>query len=574
MKLWQKIFLLTLTLVIIVVNASSLALLSNNHSLAIEREQLNALTRHNYLDIELRNNIINTQLNERKLSLTQEETLAVVTNVLAQQGSGIGIALFQEREPIISSNGGDTASTVDLLSQPDFSSIIEDHGDQTLLYLVSSVTLSGQTYQLVTRYDITATYVLFRADFNQVRFIGIISALIIAGMLLLLVRGLLRPLRNLSATTSLIARGDLEKRAKVKGHDEVAEVAQSLNTMADSIESNVTALEELAESRRVFISNLAHEMKTPLTSILGFADILRVKREVSDDERIEYANIIVSETKRLQELSGKLMELLSLGRLQLAPQYVDVSDFVDDLVKVLAPIVNSHSLELKVELPAEAVFIRIDEELMKSFVFNLVDNSIKASSPASTIRLIVEVLPSNSEQSESPDELLLPTGTTGTTGTEGGGSQPAESGELGESGELRELGELGESGKPREPLDLGEPLELLEPREPVPANLGTIQEEEGTEYSKALQGLGETSELVKITVVDEGIGIPADEIPLIVEPFYMLDKARTRKHGGAGLGLALCAEIARAHNSRLEIRSIEGRGTAISVQLKRERNHA
>jgi len=503
-KLWQKIFLLTLTLVIIVVNTSSLALLSGNHQLAIEREQQNALARHNYLDLEIKNNIIYTQLKERKTSLTDEETLQVAIAVLDRQqaDTSLGISLFKDHTLVKSINSGSLPTARDLLNEPDFSSLIEEYDGKNLLYLVSTLELGEEEYQLITSFNISPTYELFREDFNQVRFIGVISALIVSGILLLLVRGLLNPLRNLSSTTSRIASGDLDKRADVRGHDEVADVARSLNMMADSIESNVTALEELAESRRIFISNLAHEMKTPLTSILGFADILRVKRQVTDEERIEYANVIVSETKRLQELSGKLMELLVVGSLEITPKKVEMHNFTAELAAVLKPIINNASMLFKIDLPKEAITVSMDKELMKSFVFNLVDNSIKASSPGDTIRFVVELVYAGFENALLDEDEELEAGNA--------------------------------------------PEDSLPPR---------------------------VTEMVKITVMDEGIGIPPDEIPLIVEPFYMLDKARTRKHGGAGLGLALCSEIARAHNSRLDIRSVRERGTAVSILLKKEKDH-
>jgi len=73
---------------------------------------------------------------------------------------------------------------------------------------------------------------------------------------------------------------------------------------------------------------------------------------------------------------------------------------------------------------------------------------------------------------------------------------------------------------------------------------------------------------VTLRVTDEGVGIPEEQIPLLTEPFYSLDKARTRKHGGAGLGLALCSEIAQVHGSKLQITSQPGKGTTVSVTLK------
>ena len=73
-----------------------------------------------------------------------------------------------------------------------------------------------------------------------------------------------------------------------------------------------------------------------------------------------------------------------------------------------------------------------------------------------------------------------------------------------------------------------------------------------------------------ISVTDRGIGIPPNELKRITEPFYMVDKARTRKAGGAGLGLALCQEIAKLHHAALTIESTLGKGTCVSVIMDEE----
>lgn len=469
MKLWQKIFLLTLALVIIVVNITSLVLLSNNHRLAIEREQQNALSQHVYLVTEIPNRLIFTQLTERTISLSNTDALAVAKEVIDAQHSDTSLraTLFLDNEVVIPSNQKATAEELKLLSEPDYTSTIIEENASTYLLLVSTITINETAYHLISSVDVSSTYHLFKQDFDLVRVIGVTSALVVAGILLLLVRGLLSPLRNLSGTTRKIASGDFNTRALVKGHDEVAEVARDLNTMADSIERNVTELEILAESRRMFIGNLAHEMKTPLTSILGFADLLRIKREVSDDDRIDYASIIVSETKRLQGLSGKLMELLTLGDIQLSLERLEVYALFVELSNILQPILKNHSIALMCEAPMEDLYVRADRELIKSLIFNLIDNSIKASTPGSMVWLTADL----------KDKQIV------------------------------------------------------------------------------------------ITVRDEGVGIPEDQIPLLTEPFFMGDKARTRKHGGAGLGLALCSEIAQAHGSELKITSKLGEGTRISFAL-------
>jgi len=475
LKLWQKIFLLTLALVIVVVNTTSLALITTNHRLAIEREQTNALSRHVGIIGDLKNLIVYTQLSERVVFLSDEDTLRIARDMIRQLSSDttIYLSLFREEVLIYSVFGNPLEAEVKLLSKPDYSSTIIHKDESTYLLIFSSTVLNGRSYQLVSSTDISSSYALYKDGFNQVRIIGIVSALIVAGLLQMLLRGLLIPLRDLSDATRSIAGGDLDNRVAVSGHDEVAEVARNFNTMADVIEHNVLELEKLAESRKVFIGNLAHEMKTPLTSILGFADILRIKREVSDSDRINYANVIVSETKRLQGLSGKLMELLTLGNLEIVPVKTEVFGFFSELTTTLQPIMKNHKMELLVLFPKKDVFINIDRELIKSLVFNLIDNSIKASSPFSKIYLTVSA----------------------------------------------------------------------------------------------------ENDLVTVRVIDEGLGIPEDQIPYLTEPFFMLDKARTRKHGGAGLGLALCSEIAAAHGSQLQITSTLGEGTSVSFVLDEVKDH-
>jgi signal transduction histidine kinase len=503
MKLWQKIFLLTLALVILVVNTTSFALLSNNHRLAVERDQRDALSRHNYLVVEMQNGIIYTQLVQRVVSLDEEDTLAVARDVINRQrgDATLGVALYRDGKPLygVNQDGRPVDEQEAMLGAMDFSTRIIDTKDYTFLLLVSSFQLNGVVYQMVSSFDISSTYQLFAADLNLVRVIGVVSALLVAGILLLLVLGLLRPLSNLSATTRRIAAGDLEHRARVSGHDEVAEVAQNLNLMADSIEHNVNTLAGLAESRKTFIGNLAHEMKTPLTSILGFADILRIKRMISDEERRDYANIIVSETKRLQSLSGKLMELLNIGNVKPVFCTIDLQELCCQLCVSLKPLMERANVTLVEKI--EPVLLEGDPELLQILFTNLIDNAVKASTPESMVLLT------------------------------------ASFGDL----------SLAETPAGQEPLDGSATLEATK--------------------SDRASALNATASHLVVTVRDQGFGIPPEKIPLLTEPFFVLDKARTRKSGGAGLGLAICAEIARVHGAELSITSKPGMGTCVRLDF-------
>ena len=153
--------------------------------------------------------------------------------------------------------------------------------------------------------------------------------------------------------------------------------------MAEAVERNVRALEDVAEDRKHFIDNLSHEMKTPLTSILGFSDLLQIKKEISDESRIEYAGIIKEEATRMRALSGKLMELITVGEAKLDWKQEDMAELFAEIGASLKVIADKHHLHFSCE--AEAGMLWVDRELFKSLLYNLVDNAVKASSEGGSI---------------------------------------------------------------------------------------------------------------------------------------------------------------------------------------------
>ena len=154
-------------------------------------------------------------------------------------------------------------------------------------------------------------------------------SLAIATILLLSILGLTRPLKRLESATERIAAGEYGYRIPEGGHDEIAELASHMNAMSGEIEDNIRKTEALAASRETFIANMAHELKTPLTSILGFADIMTIKSHMEESERREYAAIIAAEAGRLKTLSSKLMELVSLQGTALVLRPVDLGELAE-----------------------------------------------------------------------------------------------------------------------------------------------------------------------------------------------------------------------------------------------------
>lgn len=472
MRLWQKIFLYTLALVILAISITSSLLLSNNHKLIIEREERSALSEHEYLISDIKGNVVYNRLKESITFLSEEDVLKIIRNIFnnTEIKSSTMLSIYKDEVRIFENNSLPSEIEEDVFEAMDESKNhyleIVDYKEASYMLIASQTNIAGKVYEIITTYDVTPIYALYEEQVNFIKLVSTLCGVIVAGVLIIIVRFLLSPLEKVNEGTRFIAEGNYNKRVKIKGNDEITELSRNMNIMAEAIEKNVEELEQVAEDRRIFIANLAHEMKTPLTSILGFADILRIKRVVNDEERQEYAGIIVEEAKHLKVLSGKLMELITVGNTNLDMEEVSIKSLANDIELSLTPILKNRELNLKVEI--EDIWLTIDKELFKSLVYNLIDNAIKASTVGQTISLI---------------------------------------------------------GKSKEGH-------------------------------------------VLIKVVDEGIGIPEDEIYHIIKPFYMVDKIRTRKNGGAGLGLALCVEIARLHNGTINIESEVGKGTCVCIDIK------
>lgn len=473
MKLWQKIFLYTLALVIMAISITSSLLLSNNHKLVIEREEKSALTEHEYLVSDIKGNVIYNRLKKSITFLSEEDVLKIINNIFnnVDVKSSTSISIYKDGVRIFENNSLPEEIEAGVYKAIDKSKNhyleIVDYKEASYMLVASQVNMEGKIYEFITTYDVTPVYAIYKEQINLIKLVSTLCGIIIAGGLIIVVKFSLYPLEKVNEGIRFIAKGNYSKRLEVKGNDEITELSTNMNIMAEAIEKNVEELEAVAEDRRIFIANLAHEMKTPLTSIIGFADILRIKRVVNDEERQEYAGIIIEETKRLRVLSGKLMELITVGSTNVDMREVNIKDLIKDIELSLTPTLKNKKLNFNVKIE-EDVWVLMDKELFKSLVYNLIDNAIKASTEGQTISLI---------------------------------------------------------------------------------------------------GARET-EHVLIKVVDEGIGIPKEEISNILKPFYMVDKARTRKSGGAGLGLALCVEIARLHNGTINIESEVGKGTCVCIDIK------
>lgn len=199
-------------------------------------------------------------------------------------------------------------------------------------------------------------------------------ALLVAGMVgERLVRRIIRPLQQAEAVTGRLAAGDLSATVPVPSDadPEVASLARSINTMADSL-ARARAVE------RQFLMSVSHDLRTPLTSIRGFAEAI-ADGAADDTERA--AEIITAESRRLERLVGDLLELAKLEarHFSLDIQPVDLSDVVSTAAEGFRPAAAALGIELSIDVP-DQVDARADADRMAQVVANLVENAMKFAS--------------------------------------------------------------------------------------------------------------------------------------------------------------------------------------------------
>ncbi len=314
------------------------------------------------------------------------------------------------------------------------------------VYRVASMDEAQNNVRRLTRYVLAITF-------------GVAG--LTTGILFIILRHILQPLQELNETTKRLAEGNYDQRVVVRRKDEIGQLEESFNKMAEAVEMSTRSLEASERQKTLFMGNLTHELKTPMTAISGYAQTL-LSTKLSRENQEAALLYIYEECGRLERLSKKMMKLLELDQEEsLVFTDTPVNCLFEAAEKSCEVILKDKQMTL--ECMEHGEHFSMDLDLMTDVLINLIDNGVKAS-------------------------------------------------------------------------DCGGKIVL-----------------------RAYDNI--------IEVQDFGQGIPAEEQEKIMEPFYMVDKSRSRKSGGAGLGLALTAMIAKQHNISIQIDSKEGNGTRIILQF-------
>lgn len=257
-----------------------------------------------------------------------------------------------------------------------------------------------------------------------------------------------------------------EEMEDVEVYEELKPFLKTIQIQKIEIENYILKLKEAEKSRRDFTANVSHELKTPLTSINGFAEMLSTG-EVSKEDTIKFANIIQKEGTRLLELIDSIIHLTHIED-EIESQTMETTNISNIAKEVISQLtISAKNKGLNLSLTAGDITIDANKRMIKDLLYNLVDNAIKYNKPKGIIHVSLE----------------------------------------------------------------------------------------------------ERKDFCIIRVKDTGIGIPEEEQNKVFERFYMVDKSRSKKVGGSGLGLSIVKHIVAYHNGRISLASKLNKGTEIEIQL-------
>lgn len=402
-------------------------------------------------------------------ALGEENTdthLADVLEQMDQQGAAWQAVSLRDGSETIYGSGG-ASRLLQPLPQPEpgqCAYTISEDAYGYGLHIVSNLSTRERTLTLSARFDLSGAYStrqtqqqIFAIIYIAVVFLGIGTSCILAVYLT-------RRLHRLTVTARRISGGDLSRRSQIKSHDEFGQLSRDFDAMADKLQENISRLEEDMQRQEAFMGAFAHEIKTPMTSIIGYADLLR--QDILDqDGRIMAAGYIFSEGQRLEKLSFKLLDLLVMQSDTPVMSEVDLHGLLAEVENALAPVLKERGILLTCR--GERGKVCVEPDLVKTLLYNLIDNAAKAMDGTGRIAVRGTVLPGGCE----------------------------------------------------------------------------------------------------IRVTDNGRGMESGELTRITEAFYRVDKSRSRKQGGAGLGLTLCKQIVALHRGNLTFRSAPGVGTQVTAEL-------
>ena len=198
----------------------------------------------------------------------------------------------------------------------------------------------------------------------------IVVMLISTAIILFVTNKMVLPLKDMAKMAKVFAKGDFKNKIPINQDNEIGELSLELNKMAES-------LEQMEDNRRYFIASVSHELKTPMTIIMGSIEAI-LDGVVATEDQNEYLQVIFNEVKRLSNVVTSMNNLTKIdsGQMQLEKKKVNINEIIRQVIFNFDKAISNKNIEIY-GLNNEDIFVKADNDLIYQVVYNLIENAIK-----------------------------------------------------------------------------------------------------------------------------------------------------------------------------------------------------
>lgn len=198
----------------------------------------------------------------------------------------------------------------------------------------------------------------------------IVVMLISTAIILLVTNKMVLPLKEMAKMAKVFAKGDFKNKVLINQDNEIGELSLELNKMAES-------LEQMEDNRRYFIASVSHELKTPMTIIMGSIEAI-LDGLVATEDQNEYLQVIFNEVKRLSNVVTSMSNLTKIdsGQMRLERNKVNINEIIRQVVFNFDKAISNKNIKIY-GLNNEDIFVKADNDLLYQVIYNLIENAIK-----------------------------------------------------------------------------------------------------------------------------------------------------------------------------------------------------
>ncbi len=382
MKFSLKLLLWTMVVMAVTLGTGGFYFVNYVFQTSLARETGQALEENSILIFAFETAALNVPA---KYDVLPDHTVEQIASNLESSGQNAGRMLRlsdEEKHTLYVSRGFDTDDALLYeTSENNRTYRVLKRGDQYFIQTGSVVGALDRRLYLETMKDVSGVFAERAMGFKVYRRMMLLMLSAGAVIMHFIAFWLTKPIRNLAYATRQMAAGDYGYRAKVAGRDELGQLTRDFNRMAEALEENVGRLRDEIQAREEFVGAFAHELKTPLTSIIGYADLLR-SRKLDEEKHFLSANYIYTEGKRLETMSVRLLDIMVARHGEVKCKAMAAERISDSLREVF---LLGTDMEIRYDIEKAVVFAEAD--LIRTVLINLVDNARKASDPGGVIEV-------------------------------------------------------------------------------------------------------------------------------------------------------------------------------------------